>query len=210
MDSSKLFGSLIVSMMILANILATKITVIPYLNISVTAGVIPVAIMFLCSDILCERHGQTVAREWVHTGLAVLILSWLLIYAAVEIPPAASWDGQAAFAKVLTASFPIVTASFLTFLISQLLDIRLFHIIREFTGEKQKWVRNVGSTVISQFADTVIFTMLAFLILPPIFGSQTLPAFVLVQIIGAEYVVKLAVAIIDTPAFYALTHESSA
>lgn len=200
-------GGLFVVMIVLANILATKVATIPVVDLSTTAGVFPIAIAFLCTDILSENHGKQAAQQWVFTSLAILAISWSIIYIAVFLPAADSWSGQSAFASTLTASLPIVSASFITFAVSQTIDVEVFHRIRMVTSDKQRWVRNIGSTAISQLADTALFTLLAFAILPLVLGGTTLPLVVIAEIIGIEYAIKLSLAIIDTPAFYGATYE---
>ena len=198
-----------VAMLVLANILATKIMVIPISasGVTVTAGVIPIAIAYLCSDVLAETVGKEETKQWVTATVITVALSWIVIFAAVNAPVAQSWDGQAAFESVLSASYPIVTASLIMFLVSQHIDVTLFHKILSYTGGQHKWLRNIGSTVTTQLLDTAGFTLLAFAVLPVIVGGTTLPLVVIAEIIAIEYAVKVGIAMTDTPLFYALTHE---
>jgi len=198
-----------VGMLVLANILATKIMVIPFgaNGVTVTAGVIPIAVAYLCSDVLAETIGKEETKQWVTATVVTVALSWVVIFVAVKAPVAQSWDGQAAFESVLSASYPIVTASLIMFLLSQHIDVTLFHRILSYTGRQHKWARNIGSTVTTQLLDTAGFTLLAFAVLPAFMGGTTLPLVVIGEIILIEYTVKVGTAMIDTPLFYALTHD---
>jgi hypothetical protein len=89
--------------------------------------------------------------------------------------------------------------------VSQNLDVSIFHAIRDRTGHSHKWLRNTVSTGTSQLLDTALFTVLAFVVLPPLFGQGTVPLAVVASIIVAEYLIKLAVAVLDTSVFYVAT-----
>lgn len=204
-------GVLFGVMLTLANILATKIIAFRFYGatITVTAGVFPIAIAFLCTDVLSETIGKDNTRKWVNAAVGSLAIAWIMIVLSVQATPAPSWSGQSQYAAVLSASMPIIAASILTFAVSQHLDITVFHWILDYTGQPNKWARNLGSTWVSQFVDTALFTVLAFRILPLVLGGVQLPVIVMVQIIVAEYAIKAGIAIIDTPVFYTLTHDST-
>ncbi len=204
---TKITKSTFVAMLVLANILATKIVSLPVGDMTVTAGVIPIGIAYLCSDILAEKIGKQKTKQWVTAAVITVGLSWLVIFSAINSPAAESWGKQSAFESILSASYPIVVASIIVFLISQHFDVSLFYRIRSYTGERYKWARNIGSTVTTQLLDTAAFTLLAFVVLPMVLGGTTLPLAVIAEIIVFEYAVKICIAMIDTPLFYILTHE---
>jgi len=194
-------------MLVLANIVAVKIIPVPLPlvgAVEASAGVFPIAVVFFCTDVISERYGRTAAQSAVKTMLIVLILGWCVLQAAVHMPRIGGVK-QAAFASVVGASTSLVVASVLTALISQFLDVRLFHYIKAYTDDEYKWVRNLGSTSVSQLLDTALFSTLAFIVVPNIIGGVVLPFTVVLSIIGVEYVVRVGVAVVDTPLFYALT-----
>jgi hypothetical protein len=88
----------------------------------------------------------------------------------------------------------IAIASLIAYLISQYHDIWAFHFWKEKTGGRHLWLRNNLSTLISQLLDSLIFTLMAF--------AGTLPFTELIQIIITTYLLKLVVALIDTPFIY--------
>ncbi len=87
----------------------------------------------------------------------------------------------------------IAAASIVTFLIVQFMDVKIFHYLKE-KYQNLWWLRNNASTITSQFVDTVVFFILAF--------AFVLPWNVLLQIMIGNYVVKVAMALLDTPFFY--------
>jgi uncharacterized integral membrane protein (TIGR00697 family) len=202
---------LVASLLVVANIVAAKIVTFsaPLVGeLSASAGVFPIAAVFLCTDILNERYGPRVARNTVWVSVAVMVVAWIVIQFAVWLPH----DGgvsQSAFATTLTLSTPLFVASVLTVVVSQTLDVVVFHRLRSAFSGRYKWVRNLGSTAFSQLLDTSLFTVLAFMVLPILIGGTQLAIGVIGSIILVEYTVKIALAVIDTPLFYACTREDT-
>lgn len=202
--------ALVSSSLVIANIIASKIVnfSLPLFGeLTASAGVIPISIAFLCTDILNERWGEDVAKKAVWTSVSIVALSWGMIQMAVWLPHS-SGVPQEMFATTLSSSTPIFVASITTVLVSQTFDVTLFNRIKSITGVGHKWVRNIGSTATSQLLDTSLFTMLAFMVFPLVVGGVQLSAGVVVSIIAVEYVVKIILALIDTPFFYILTNNN--
>ena len=196
------------SMLILANVVAVKIIPIPLPllgAVEASAGVFPIAVVFFCTDVISERYGRQAAQDAVKIMLFVLILGWGVLQTAVYMPRVGGVK-QAAFASVVGASTSLVVASVLTAVVSQLIDVQLFHYIKDYTDGQHKWFRNIGSTSVSQLLDTALFSMLAFIVVPSTIGGVVLPFSVVLSIIVVEYIVRVSVAVVDTPLFYALTH----
>ena len=173
----------------MANILASKI--ITFLWWSVPGGVIVFSTTFLLTDMISEFYGKKEAKRAVWAGFFASILYIFSTLIVMYWQPAPFWQNQEAFASVLGLSFRITIASLLTYLISQFNDVYLYHWIKKKTKGKHLWLRNCGSTLVSQALDTVIFITIAFYGLFPI----------LPMMIGL-YVVKVLVALIDTPFLY--------
>lgn len=194
--------------LVTANLTASKLAVYDIPLLGETTGsvaAVAIGINFFITDLLSEIYGKKEARKAVNGTIAALIVAYALVYFSIWMPAAESYANNAAFSTVFGASFPIIIASILSIVISQNLDISIFHAIRGQTGEGWKFVRNIGSTATSQLFDTAFFTILAFMALPPLFGGSALPFGIVVGIITAEYLVKVGVVIIDTPFFYAVT-----
>ena len=107
---------------------------------------------------------------------------------------------QTAFETVFTLPGVLVTASMTAYLTAQLLDNRLFHFWRRVTKGKYLWLRNNGSTVISQFIDTIIVNSIF------LGWGMGLEAEVVWSIILANYACKVCLAALDTPLIYLGVH----
>ena len=186
------FGSLL----LIANIIAVK----PFeVNTWVLpAGILAYPFTFLITDTISEVYGRQVATRIVWYGFALSATLVLFIYAAIALPPAAFWTDQAAYNSILGLVPRIFLGSMVAYLVSQHIDVVLFHFLRRITNRNHLWFRNNGSTAVSQAIDTVLFVSIAF------GGSIPMPT--LVNMMVAQYVVKLLIALFDTPLVYLLVH----
>lgn len=207
-NSKTLLGIMFATSIVVANLVATKIAVfdLPLIGTAaVPAGFAAIGVSFLCTDLLGELHGRSAARDAVNATVAALALAWGLVYLAIAFPAAPFYQDAAAFERIFSASSTIVLAGITTTLVSQNIDVAIFHRLRERTDGSHKWLRNLGSTAVSQLVDTSLFMVLAFVVFPAVLGGTVTPLAVLPSLIIAQYAVKLVVAAVDTPVFYALT-----
>jgi len=201
-NTKQTLGVLFAVSFVVANIVATKVVTIgPF---SVSAGFFGIGIAFLFSDLLAELHGKEEARNIVNATLIGLVLAQILIYIALWMQPAPFFNATESFQTTLSGSSTIIVASITTAFVSQNLDVVLFEKLREITDGKHAWSRNIGSTITSQLLDTAMFTILAFGILPHFLGGTLSPWSAILSIIVSEYIVKVGVAVLDTPIFYAV------
>lgn len=112
------------------------------------------------------------------------------------IPPADFWEGQDAYNAILGSVPRIVLASMVAYLVSQHHDVFAFHFWRRLTNGRFLWLRNNASTMVSQGIDTVLFITIAF--------AGTVPLDILGSMLATQYVIKLLIAVADTPLCYAL------
>jgi uncharacterized integral membrane protein (TIGR00697 family) len=197
-----------VASLVAANLTASKLVTYPFPFVGELTGSVAAAaigVTFFCSDLLSEIYGKETAHRTVMASVVAMVVAYGLVFFAIEMPAAPSYGANEQFVDVMGASYPIILASIASIAVSQNLDISLFHWIRGKTGSGHKWVRNVGSTATSQLFDTAFFTVLAFMIFPPLFGGSAVPIGIAIGIISAEYIVKVVVAILDTPLFYAIS-----
>jgi conserved hypothetical integral membrane protein len=191
----------------IANVSAAKLAFfdIPFLGgVAVPAGFVGIGVAFLCTDLLGELYGAPTARRAVNATVVALTVAWGLIYVAISMPAAPFFEANEAYATTLGAGGTIVLASIATTLVSQNIDVSVFAFLGEATNGDHAWIRNIGSTGVSQIVDTALFIVLAFAVLPVFLGGTTTPLAVLPELIVGQYVVKLAVAVLDTPAFYVI------
>ncbi|WP_146417773.1 queuosine precursor transporter [Haloarcula hispanica] len=159
------------------------------------------ALTFFASDCYAELYGRRAATVVVNVGFAMnfvlLALVWSTIFAP-GLPQANQPVDLTAFQNVLGASTAIVVASLSAYLISQNWDVFVFHWLRDQTDGEKLWLRNIGSTATSQLIDTVIFIGVGFILFQGVPPSEAL------ALIVGQYLLKVAIAVLDTPFVYAV------
>ena len=192
-----LLQALFITAMLLANIVGIKIIKIGPVNTSV--GILLVPLAFLITDVLAEVKGKKFVANLIWSTVIVLIFSYLFIKLSINVEPADRFkDMNPAFVSVFNSSSRMFLASIVAFMLSQFHDIWAFEFWKEKTKGKMLWLRNNLSTMVSQFIDTVIFMFLAFYHIAPKFDA----AFIW-QLIVPYYLLKILIALIDTPFVYA-------
>jgi uncharacterized integral membrane protein (TIGR00697 family) len=197
-DFSIVLIGLYAAMLGIANIAAVKIVSIN--GWEFTAGVLPIAAAYLISDIGVEKYGQRFGHKLVWSGVIALLSVVVITQLVVHLP------GESVVDDVFASSLPVLLASIITIVVAQHTDVWLFVAIRERLPYRAS--RNIGSTTLSQLLDTTLFTVLAFSILPFVVGGVQLSITTMATIIATEYIVKTALAVIDTPLFLLSTNES--
>ena len=186
-----------ITVLVVANITAVKL-----ISLNGADGwVVPVAVIaypftFLFTDTISEVYGRRTASVVVWLGFAMSLIMVALVYVAGVIPPANFWDGQASYERILGSVPRVVLASMVAYLVSQQHDVFAFHFWRRRTGGRHLWWRNNASTVLSQAVDTALFISIAF--------GGTVAGNVLWTMMVTQYLLKLAIAALDTPLVYAL------
>ena len=188
-----LLAAAFVASLVTANLVSSKIVTLG--GLMVPAGVLAYSITFAVSDTLCEVWGRRQAQAVVNAGFLALLLVWALVALAVWLPPAPFWSGQAEYAGVLGSANRIILASLAAYLVSQTLDVWEYDWLKRRFSGRYLWLRNNGSTFVSQTVDTVVFITLAF------YGQMEI-----LPLIGGQLLVKYAIALLDTPVVYALVY----
>lgn len=181
---------------ILANI--QVVMLVNLFGMDATLGNILYAGGFLVTDILSENYGKDSARKAVKIGLFSLIAMTSIMQIAINFTPIDFPESLEIFkgVKSIFSLMPrLAFASLTAYIISQFNDVWLYHFIKEkFPNKKFIWIRNNGSTLISQFIDNILFTTIAF------YGIY--PFEILINIFISTYLIKIIVAICDTPFVY--------
>jgi uncharacterized integral membrane protein (TIGR00697 family) len=162
-SSMKLYPYLLAifaAVLLISNISAVKL--IQFGPFIADGGAFLFPLVYVLGDILAEVYGFKATRRAIFTGFALSILAALTFWIVQLAPYPADWANQSAFESVLGFVPRIVLASVLGFLAGQLLNAYVLVRIKERFGEKRLWVRLVGSTVVGEFADTLIFCTIAF------------------------------------------------
>lgn len=197
-----------VTCLVIANVTASKIAWFnfPFIgSVAIPAGFVAIGVAFLFTDLLGEFYGKEVARETVNATVLALGLAWGLIYISIDMPAAPFYQYAGEFSTILGSGGIIITASIATTLVSQNIDVGVFHYIKSKTGNGHKWMRNLFSTGVSQFIDTALFIVLGFALLPYVFGGSVTPMAAIPGMILGQYVAKMLIAALDTPIFYITT-----
>ena len=182
------------TVLLVANIIAGKIITIGGWEMS--AGIIAYPLTFLITDTISEVYGRKATTRVVWFGFACSLLMIALIYIGGRLPASAEWGLQESYNDIFGSTPRIVAASMIAYLVAQNHDVFAFHFWRRKTNGRHLWFRNNASTAVSQLMDTALFTAIAF---GGVFGID-----VVVSIFVAEYIVKIAASVIDTPVVYAL------
>ena len=176
-------------------------------------GVLPYPITFLCTDFISEFYGQKRANALVWTGLLLNIWVVFILWLGGALPPEPIMDPATGlppigthgrvFFEMKELAFGAIAASMIAYLAAQFCDVRLFHFLKKVTGGKHLWIRNNGSTVISQLVDTTAVILITHFYANalPIDGQASLwPQ--LLTFIASGYVFKVTCALLDTIPFY--------
>ncbi len=166
-----------------------------------SVGIVLFPVTFVLTDILNEFYGQRAARFVTWAGLGMALFAFAAIYAVqgidwAPLTRAPDYRGtvESSFNNVFGGSQRILLASMAAYVIGQLIDIALFHLLKRRTHNRMLWLRATGSTVVSQLIDTVVFQSVAW--------AGVLPPGVITGIILSSYAVKLLVAVGLTPIIY--------
>ncbi len=175
---------------VLVNIFVTKSVRI--FGLGATGGNVLYAAIFLATDLISEYYGGKQARRAVMVGFICSVFSLAGTLVTLSFVPA-PWDwAHESLVVVFTPLARIVAGSMIAYLVSQNLDTMLFEFIRK--RWKPLWLRNNGSTWVSQLVDTLVFCLIAFL--------GTWPLRVWLEVVLSTYLLKVAIAALDTPYIY--------
>jgi queuosine precursor transporter len=178
---------------IAANIQVLK--TVEIFGLTATLGNIVYATSFLVTDILSENYGKTAARKAVAFGFFSIIAIVGLMNLALLFKPDSSDFAHEHLSAIFTVLPRITAASLVAYAVSQLHDVWAYAFWRKrFPGTRHIWIRNNLSTVVSQLVDTIVFTAGAFI--------GVFPIAVVLEIALTTYVLKVVVALADTPMVY--------
>lgn len=176
------------------------------LSFSLTCGVLLWPLEFVMTDIVNEYYGPKAVRRISYTAVALISYAFIMFYAAMKTTPPDWWlttktdsgvpNMQNAFSAIFGQGMWIILGSLTAFLVSQIVDVTVFHRIKRSTGEKWVWLRATGSTLISQLVDSFIVLFIAFKL-----GNNWSWQKVL-AICMVNYTYKFTMAIILTPLIY--------
>jgi uncharacterized integral membrane protein (TIGR00697 family) len=186
-------AALFITCLLAANIIAAKLITVG--GLTLTAGIVIFPLSYVLGDVLTEVWGYAVSRRVIWLGFACNALMVVAIWAGGELPAAPFWKGQAAYQEILGLAPRILLASFVAYLVGEFANAFVLAKLKIVTEGRWLWTRTIGSTVVGQGLDSIVFVTLAF--------AGTVPAAALAGIVGAQWAVKVAYEAAATPLTYA-------
>jgi uncharacterized PurR-regulated membrane protein YhhQ (DUF165 family) len=203
---------------------------------AVAVGVLPYPITFLCTDFISELFGRRRANQVVWVGLVLNIWVMAILWLGGALPGAGPAADPAlteavrftvesiqdpgvrdavssavarppVYFEVRALAFGAVTASMIAYLAAQFIDVQLFHFWKRLTRNRHLWLRNNGSTLISQLVDTIAVILITHFVAGALaISPDTSLATQLLVYIATGYLFKLVIALLDTIPFYVGAH----
>lgn len=189
---------LFVAILLISNI-ASSAKIVTLGPFTYDAGTLLFPLSYIFSDILTEVYGYAVARRVVWIGFACLLLMSVVLAIVGALPGEAAWleangFGQAAFNKILGSTPRIVLGSLIAYWAGSFTNDFVLAKMKVFTQGRWLWTRTIGSTLVGEGVDTLVFVLIAF--------AGALPNDVLLSIIVSNYIFKVGVEVILTPITY--------
>ncbi|MHC4514497.1 MAG: queuosine precursor transporter [Planctomycetota bacterium] len=192
-----LLTGLFVAALVVCNLVANKFVRLDlgFHEFTLSAGALPYPLTFLITDLLSEFYGKKRANQVVRIGFvaSIMVLGILALasqFPAIQESPA----GTAAFNEVFGTAPRVIFASMTAYIVAQLLDIQLFHFWKRLTKGKHLWLRNNGSTIVSQMVDSTLVVVVLF------YDRWTTGE--IVSTILDLWFFKVLCALLDTPIIY--------
>lgn len=178
---------------VIANIEVVKC--VDIFGLPLTLGNVTYGSIFLATDILNEKYGREKAQKGVFLGFFSLLVLTLFTQIDLLYIPSSNDFAQGAMQTIFALTPRICLGSMLAYLVSNTMDVFLYKKIRDILpSDKFLWVRNNTATMTSQLVDTILFTFIAF------FG--VFPLSIVLKLCFTTYVLKLIIAVCDTPFLY--------
>jgi uncharacterized integral membrane protein (TIGR00697 family) len=192
-----IISALFVTVLLTSNLIAVKL--VGFGPLTLPAAVIVFPLSYLFGDVLTEVYGYAVTRWVIWLGFACNLLFVLFIAAAGALPGApGAWNAsdQAAYKRILGFTPRLLGASFVAYVAGEFLNSFVMARLKIATQGHWLWTRTIGSTLIGQGVDSMIFISGAF--------SGILPATILVRTILNQWAFKTAYEVLATPLTYAI------
>lgn len=186
-------AALFVTCLLTANVIAAKLITVA--GVVLPAGIVVFPLSYVLADVLTEVWGYAATRRVIWLGFACNGVMVTAIWAGGEIPAAPFWKGQAAYDALLGQAPRILAASFVAYLAGEFANAYVMAKVKIWTAGRWLWVRTIGSTVIGEGLDSLIFVGLAF--------AGIVPLGVLLSIIAGQWVAKVLYEAAATPFTYA-------
>ncbi|NQY11577.1 MAG: queuosine precursor transporter [Flavobacteriales bacterium] len=186
-------------------------TTVPFV---LAVGVLAYPVTFLCTDFISELYGKRRANQLVWVGLIVNCWVLLIVWLGGELPPHPTLDPETGlpavgehgrvFFEIRKMTIAATMASMIAYMTAQFCDVQIFHFLKKLTKGKHLWLRNNGSTLVSQLVDSVAVILITYMVSAtalPINDQEAIGGQLVILILSG-YVFKLVAALFDTIPFY--------
>jgi hypothetical protein len=158
------------------------------------AGVLFFPISYVFGDVLTEVYGYARARKVVWSGFGALLFASFMSWAVLAFPPAPGWEHQTAFETVFGSTWRIALASLVGYFCGEFCNSYVLAKMKLWTNGRLLYTRTIGSTIVGELVDSLIFYPLAFL------GSW--PTELVIRVLFTNYLLKVAWEAVMTPLTY--------
>ncbi len=186
-------AALFVTCLVVSNIIAVK--VIDVAGLVLPAAIIIFPVSYILGDVLTEVYGYARARQVIWLGFLCNLVAVAAIWIGGLLPAAGFWGGQEAYDAILGTVPRILAASFLAYLVGELVNAWVLARLKVAMAGRHLWVRTIGSTLVGQLLDSAVFITIAF--------AGVMPGEVLAGAIITQWLVKSAYEALATPLTYA-------
>lgn len=191
-----IIATIFVTCLITANIIAVKL--IDFWGLILPAAVIIFPLSYIFGDILTEVYGYAASRRVIWLGFFCNLIAVVAIWLGGLLPAAPFWQEQSAYDAILGFTPRLLLASFAAYLIGEFANSFVLAKLKIATNGRWLWVRTIGSTLVGQGLDSLVFITVAFV--------GVIPADGLVNAIVTQWLFKVAYEIIATPLTYAIVN----
>ena len=162
------------------------------------AGILFFPISYVIGDILTEVYGYGRARRCIWAGFVAMLFMVFMSWVVVKLPPDAGWTGQAAYESVFGQVPRIVLASILAFWAGEFANSFVLAKMKIWTQGRHLWSRTIGSTIVGQGVDSLLFYPLAF------YGAPDWPVEAMLMVMASQFILKVSWEVLLTPVTYAV------
>jgi len=184
--------AIFISCLITANITAVKL--LDLFGFVLPAAILIFPLSYIIGDVLTEVYGYRQARRVIWLGFFCNFIVVIAIWMGQLLPAASVWDGQAAYERILGYTPRLLGASFLAYLVGEFTNSYVLAKMKIATKGRWLWLRTIGSTLVGQGLDSLVFMTLAFV--------GTIPLSVLVSAIVTQWLAKSIYEAAVTPLTY--------
>lgn len=181
-----------VAILLISNVVSAKIT--SFWIFTLDAGTILFPFAYIFDDVLTEVYGYSKSRRIIWIGVGTNLLMAVIFMIVGAMPSAHDWHNQSAYDAILGLTPRIVLASMVAYFFGEFSNSFVLAKMKIFTKGRYLWTRTIGSTLVGEFFDTMLFITIAF------YG--VLPTNVLVALLFSNYVFKVGVEVVFTPVTY--------